>query len=124
MKKLVKKLNEAAKAYYSENENIMTDYEYDRLYDKLKKMEEETGIVLPESPTLRIGYEVVSSLPKHTHKYPALSLEKTKIPEELVKWANGQATVLSWKEDGLTLVATYSNGKLISAATRGNGKQI
>ena len=121
MKKLVKKLNEAAKAYYSENENIMTDYEYDRLYDKLKKMEEETGIVLPESPTLRIGYEVVSSLPKHTHKYPALSLEKTKIPEELVKWANGKATVLSWKEDGLTLVATYSNGKQISAATRGNG---
>ena len=122
MEKLVNKLNEAAKNYYSESEiTKMSDHEYDRLYDELVAMEKETGVVLPDSPTLRVGYAVVSGLKKITHKYPALSLDKTKDPLVLVKWAEEKETVLSWKEDGLTLVATYLDGELESAVTRGNG---
>lgn len=122
MKQLVKKLNEAARNYYSELEvTKMPDREYDMLYDKLVAMEKESGIVLPDSPTLRVGYVVVSGLKKVEHKYPALSLDKTKDPAVLVKWADGKETVLSWKEDGLTLVASHQNGKLVSAVTRGNG---
>jgi DNA ligase (NAD+) len=122
MEKLVNKLNEAAKNYYSESEvTKMSDHEYDRLYDELVAMEKETGVVLSDSPTLRVGYAVVSGLKKITHKYPALSLDKTKDPQVLVKWADEKETVLSWKEDGLTLVATYLNGELESAVTRGNG---
>lgn len=122
MEKLVNKLNEAAKNYYSESEiTKMSDHEYDRLYDELVAMEKETGVVLPDSPTLRVGYAVVSGLKKITHKYPALSLDKTKDPQVLVKWADEKETVLSWKEDGLTLVATYLDGELESAVTRGNG---
>lgn len=122
MKQLVKKLNEAARNYYSELEvTKMSDREYDMLYDKLVAMEKESGVVLPDSPTLRVGYVVVSGLKKAEHKYPALSLDKTKDPAVLVKWADGKETVLSWKEDGLTLVASYQDGKLVSAVTRGNG---
>lgn len=101
MEKLVNKLNEAAKNYYSESEvTKMSDHEYDRLYDELVAMEKETGVVLSDSPTLRVGYAVVSGLKKITHKYPALSLDKTKDPQVLVKWADEKETVLSWKEDG------------------------
>lgn len=122
MKQLVKKLNEAARNYYFESEvTRMSDREYDMLYDKLVAMEKESGVVLPDSPTLRVGYVVVSGLKKVEHTYPALSLDKTKDPAVLVKWADGKETVLSWKEDGLTLVASYQDGKLVSAVTRGNG---
>ena len=121
MEKLVKRLNEAAKAYYSGKGEIMTDKEYDALYDQLVAMEKETGVILPDSPTQRVGYAVVTSLPKVTHEYPALSLDKTKLVPELVSWANGKETVLSWKCDGLTLQATYNQGRLKSAVTRGNG---
>lgn len=122
MKNLVRKLNEAAKAYYSGHESIMSDKEYDALYDELLKMEKETGIVLPDSPTQRVGFRVVSELKKITHEYSALSLDKTKDREELKKWLGAQIGVLSWKLDGLTAVATYDNGHLIRLVTRGNGE--
>lgn len=121
MENLVKKLNEAAKAYYSGHESIMSDKEYDELYAELQEMEQASGVVLPDSPTLRVGYEVVSELSKVTHEYPALSLDKTKDKEELKKWLGAQVGVLSWKLDGLTAVATWDNGKLTSLVTRGNG---
>lgn len=121
MENLVKKLNEAAKAYYSGHESIMSDKEYDELYAELQEMEQASGVVLPDSPTLRVGYEVVSELSKVTHEYPALSLNKTKDKEELKKWLGAQVGVLSWKLDGLTAVATWDNGKLTSLVTRGNG---
>ena len=121
MENLVKKLNEAAKAYYSGHESTMSDKEYDELYAKLQKMEQETGIILPDSPTQRVGYEVVSALSKVQHEYPALSLDKTKDKEELKKWLGEQVGVLSWKLDGLTAIATWDNGKLTSLVTRGNG---
>lgn len=122
MKNLVRKLNEAAKAYYSGHESIMSDKEYDALYDELLKMEKETGIVLPDSPTQRVGFRVVSELKKITHEYSALSLDKTKDREALKKWLGAQIGVLSWKLDGLTAVATYDNGHLIRLVTRGNGE--
>ena len=121
MKTLIQKLNMAAKAYYSEGESIMSDKEYDALYDKLVQMERETGIVLPDSPTRRVGYEVVSSLPKVEHEVPALSLDKTKDVENLKKWMEKRICNISWKMDGLTAVATYRNGRLRSLVTRGNG---
>lgn len=122
MENLVKKLNEAAKAYYSGHESIMSDKEYDELYAELQRMEQETGVVLPDSPTHRVGYEVVSELLKVKHEYPALSLDKTKDREELKKWLGEHIGILSWKLDGLTAVATYDNGKLVSLVTRGNGE--
>lgn len=121
MENLVKKLNEAAKAYYSGHESTMSDKEYDELYAELQKMEQETGIVLPDSPTQRVGYEVVSTLPKVQHEYPALSLDKTKDVQELKKWLGYKNGILSWKCDGLTAVATWDNGRLTSLVTRGNG---
>lgn len=126
MDQLVKKLNEAAKAYYSESDNIMSDKEYDELYDQLKKMEEVLGIVLPNSPTKRVGYEVVSSLEKVTHEYPALSLDKTKEVSQLKKWLGDKTCIVTPKMDGLTLVLTYEpisdeKSVLKSAVTRGNG---
>lgn len=121
MENLVKKLNEAAKAYYSGHESTMSDKEYDELYAELQRMEQETGVVLPDSPTHRVGYEVVSELLKVKHEYPALSLDKTKDREELKKWLGEHIGILSWKLDGLTAVATYNNGSLVSLVTRGNG---
>lgn len=121
MENLVKKLNEAAKAYYSGHESIMSDKEYDELYAELQEMEKASGVVLPDSPTQRVGYEVVSALPKVQHEYPALSLDKTKDVQELKKWLGYKNGILSWKCDGLTAVATWDNGHLTSLVTRGNG---
>ena len=121
MENLIKELNEAAKAYYSGHESAMSDKEYDELYAELQRMEQETGIVLSDSPTQRVGYEVVSTLPKVQHEYPALSLDKTKDVQELKKWLGYKNGILSWKCDGLTAIATWDNGHLTSLATRGNG---
>lgn len=122
IKELVKTLNEAAKAYYSEGTEIMTNYEYDKLYDELLQLESETGYVMSDSPTVRVGYEVLSELPKERHEKPMLSLDKTKEPAVLVDWVKNQKALLSWKLDGLTIVLTYENGKLSKAVTRGNGE--
>lgn len=121
MKELVKKLNEAAKAYYQEDREIMSNREYDALYDQLKQMEAETGIVLADSPTVNVGYEAVDALPKETHESPMLSLDKTKERETLRAFIGTNPTLLSWKMDGLTIVLTYENGELRKAVTRGNG---
>ncbi len=122
IKELVKVLNEASKAYYMDDVEIMSNLEYDALYDELCKLEAETGMVLANSPTQKVGYEVVSSLPKEAHPQPMLSLDKTKDPEVLRDWLNGKEGVLSWKMDGLTVVLTYENGELVKAVTRGNGE--
>ena len=121
MKELVQQLSEAAKAYYQESREIMSNYEYDRLYDELLALEKETGTVLSGSPTQRVGYEVLSELPKEAHERPMLSLDKTKSVEDLVSWLGGQTALLSWKLDGLTVVLTYRGGELFKAVTRGNG---
>lgn len=121
MKELVKKLNEAAKAYYREDREIMSNREYDALYDQLEQMEAETGIVLADSPTVNVGYEAVDALPKETHESPMLSLDKTKERETLRAFIGTNPTLLSWKMDGLTIVLTYENGELQKAVTRGNG---
>ncbi|NLK64493.1 MAG: NAD-dependent DNA ligase LigA [Tissierellia bacterium] len=122
MKEKIKLLNEANKAYYQEDREIMSNYEYDKLYDELKKMEEETGIVLSNSPTLKVGYELLSSLPKERHEKAMLSLDKTKEVSVLKDWLGEKTGMLSWKLDGLTIVMTYEGGKLIKAVTRGNGE--
>jgi len=122
MKELVSRLNAAAKAYYQENREIMSNYEYDRLYDELLELEKETGIVLSNSPTVKVGYELLSSLPKETHEQPMLSLDKTKEISTLIQWLGNMKGILSWKLDGLTIVLTYSGGKLLKAVTRGNGE--
>lgn len=119
---LVNLLNKARYAYEQEDEEIMSNYEYDKLYDELKALEEETGTILNNSPTVNVGYEVVSDLPKKTHQTPMLSLEKTKERDELIAFLNGREGVLSWKLDGLTVVLTYDNGVLTEAVTRGNGE--
>lgn len=121
MKELVKKLNEVAKAYYQEDREIMSNREYDALYDQLEQMEAETGIVLADSPTVNVGYEAVDALPKETHESPMLSLDKTKERETLRAFIGTNPTLLSWKMDGLTIVLTYENGELQKAVTRGNG---
>lgn len=122
MLQLVEKLNEAAKAYYATDKEIMTNLEYDALYDRLEALEKETGTVLSNSPTQRVGYEVLSELPKMAHASPMLSLDKTKEPNTLRSWLNRHEGVLSWKLDGLTIVLTYRDGQLIQAVTRGNGE--
>jgi DNA ligase (NAD+) len=122
IKELVELLNKAGKSYYSEGQEIMSNYEYDALYDELKKLEEETGCVLSSSPTVNVGYEVLSELPKERHDSPMLSLDKTKDREALRDWLGEQKGVLSWKLDGLTIVLTYEDGKLSKAVTRGNGE--
>lgn len=122
MQELVQQLNHAAAVYYQGTDEIMSNYEYDRLYDELSSLEKETGIILAGSPTQRVGYEVLSELPKETHAAPMLSLDKTKSVEELAAWLNDQQGLLSWKMDGLTIVLTYENGKLHKAVTRGNGQ--
>ena len=122
IKYLVDTLNKAAKAYYAEDREIMSNREYDALYDELQSLEQETGIVLTNSPTVSVGYEAVDELPKERHESPMLSLGKTKSREELRDWLQGKAAILSWKLDGLTIVLTYRDGKLVKAVTRGNGE--
>ena len=122
MKELVSLLNKASRAYYQEAQEIMSNYEYDRLYDELKKLEDELGITLSNSPTVNVGYEVVSELPKERHESPMLSLDKTKEVEELKNFVGDQKVLMSWKMDGLTVVLTYRDGKLYKAVTRGNGE--
>ncbi len=122
IKYLTDKLNEAAKAYYAEDREIMSNLEYDKLYDELTALEAETGVVLANSPTVRVGYEAVEELPKERHESPMLSLDKTKDREALKEWLQGNPAVLSWKLDGLTIVLTYYEGKLAKAVTRGNGE--
>lgn len=122
MKELIELLNEASKAYYQESREIMPNYEYDRLYDELSALEKETGITLSTSPTVRVGYEVLSDLPKEKHPDKMLSLDKTKDVEQLASWLGAQKGVLSWKLDGLTIVLTYEDGRLAKAVTRGNGE--
>lgn len=121
MKELVKILREAGKAYYQESREIMSNLEYDKLYDELLELEKETGTVFANSPTQNVGYEVISELPKVVHEKPMLSLDKTKSTEELASWLGGQQGILSWKLDGLTIVLTYREGRLYQAVTRGNG---
>lgn len=121
IKELTAKLNEAAKVYYSGTDEIMSNYEYDRLYDELAALEKETGIVLAGSPTNRVGYETLGSLPKEEHEMPMLSLDKTKSVEALADFAGEHKSILSWKLDGLTVVVTYREGRLYKAVTRGNG---
>ena len=122
MKELVSLLNKASRAYYQEAQEIMSNYEYDRLYDELKDLEDELGITLSNSPTVNVGYEVVSELPKERHESPMLSLDKTKEVEELKDFVGDQKVLMSWKMDGLTVVLTYRDGKLYKAVTRGNGE--
>ena len=114
-------LNKAAKAYYQENRELITNQEYDSLYDELEKLEKETGIVLSSSPTVNVGYEVLSGLPKERHPSPMLSLDKTKEIDALRGWLGDHEGLLSWKLDGLTTVLTYENGRLEKAVTRGDG---
>lgn len=122
MKDKIEILNEAARAYYQEDREIMPNIEYDRLYDELIELEKETGIVLSNSPTINVGYEVLSNLPKEQHEKQMLSLDKTKEVPALKEWLGTQTGLLSWKLDGLTIVLTYEGGNLIKAVTRGNGE--
>lgn len=121
MEQLVQTLRAAARAYYQESRELMSNYEYDALYDELEQLEKKTGIVLAGSPTQRVGYEVVSELPKEEHPAPMLSLDKTKDVAALQSWLGVQPAILSWKLDGLTVVLTYEGGHLAKAVTRGNG---
>ncbi len=121
MKELVSILNRAGKAYYVENQEIMSNLEYDRLYDELLSLEKETGTVLSSSPTQHVGYEAVDRLPKERHEKPMLSLDKTKDREALRAFIGDRKTLVSWKLDGLTVVLTYEDGGLAKAVTRGNG---
>ena len=122
MKELIEVLDKAAKAYYADSAEIMSNAEYDELYDELENLEKETGIVLAGSLTKKVGYEVLSSLPKKAHKEPRLSLAKTKEVAELESFLGDKEGILMWKLDGLTIVLTYENGELIEALTRGNGE--
>lgn len=122
MKQLIELLNEAGKAYYQENREIMSNREYDELYDELVALEKETNTVFANSPTIHVGYELLTELEKETHESPMLSLDKTKDVEALAQWLGNQEGILSWKLDGLTIVLTYEDGKLKKAVTRGNGQ--
>lgn len=122
MRELTALLNKASEAYYAKDEEIMSNFEYDRLYDELTVLEKETGVIFADSPTVKVGYEAVDELPKERHETPMLSLAKTKSREELQDWLNGKKGLLSWKLDGLTIVLTYRDGKLEKAVTRGNGE--
>ena len=121
MKELAEKLDKAAREYYQNDREIMSNLEYDRMYDELQDLERETGTVLANSPTISVGYEAVEQLPKEEHESPMLSLDKTKDREALRSFMGGHKTLLSWKLDGLTIVLTYENGQLQKAVTRGNG---
>ena len=122
IKDLVEQLNAASESYYAKDQEIMSNYEYDKLYDELVELEKETGVTLANSPTVNVGYEAVDELPKERHESPMLSLGKTKSREELRDWLQGNPAILSWKLDGLTIVLTYREGKLAKAVTRGNGE--
>lgn len=122
MRELVNRLNEAAAVYYQGTDEIMSNLEYDKLYDELVSLEKETGVILSASPTQKVGYEVLSELPKETHSAPMLSLDKTKDVGALTDWLGNQSGLLSWKMDGLTIVLTYEKGSLSKAVTRGNGQ--
>lgn len=122
IKDLVQQLNAASESYYAKDREIMSNYEYDKLYDELVELEKETGVTLADSPTVTVGYEAVDELPKERHESPMLSLGKTKSREELREWLQGNPALLSWKLDGLTIVLTYREGKLAKAVTRGNGE--
>lgn len=120
MRQLTDRLNQASDAYYNGREEMMTDYEWDAMFDRLKKLEQETGTILPDSPTHNVSADTTAG-EKEAHEFPALSLAKTKKPEDLVKWAEGRPIWLSWKLDGLTLVVTYDHGHLHKVVTRGDG---
>lgn len=122
IKELIEILNKAGESYYSKGVEIMSNYEYDKLYDELAALEKQTGCVLSNSPTINVGYEVLSELPKERHESPMLSLDKTKDVAALESWLGSQKGILSWKLDGLTVVLTYNHGKLEKAVTRGNGE--
>ncbi len=122
MKELIRILQDASKAYYAQDREIMSNYDYDKYYDELVALEETSGIVMADSPTVKVGYEAVEELPKERHEKQMLSLGKTKDREELKSWLGDQKGILSWKMDGLTIVLTYLDGKLIKAVTRGNGE--
>lgn len=122
IKELIEILSQANKAYYQDAKEIMTNFDYDRLYDELKQLEQETGVVMANSPTIHVGYEVVSQLPKEQHESPMLSLDKTKEVGTLAEFAGDRNCLLSWKLDGLTVVLTYEKGSLAKAVTRGNGQ--
>ncbi|OPX44164.1 DNA ligase [Ruminiclostridium hungatei] len=122
MKEKIEILNQAAKAYYMEDREIMPNIEYDRLYDELVELEKEAGVVLSNSPTIHVGYEVLSNLPKERHETTMLSLDKTKEVPALKEWLGNRKGVLSWKLDGLTIVLTYEGGNLVKAVTRGSGE--
>ena len=120
MKELIDILNRASAVYYQGKDEIMSNFEYDKLYDELVSLEKESGLVLAGSPTQKVGYEILSELPKQTHPSPMLSLDKTKQVNELESWLGDKEGLLSWKMDGLTVVLTYENGQLLNAVTRGN----
>lgn len=121
MEELVARLNDAARVYYQESNEIMSNQEYDMLYDELEALEKELGITLSNSPTVNVGYQVVSGLPKENHPRPMLSLDKTKSVDDLKQWLGDKEGLLSWKLDGLTIVLTYEDGRLAKAVTRGDG---
>lgn len=121
MKELAETLNQASRAYYQEDREIMSNLQYDQLYEELEKLERQTGITLANSPTVSVGYEALEELPKETHETPMLSLDKTKDVEALRSFIGEHPVLLSWKLDGLTIVLTYENGELSKAVTRGNG---
>jgi len=121
MRALVGQLDQASRSYYQENQEIMSNFEYDQLYDELVALEEQTGTILAGSPTQKVGYELLTQLPKEEHAYPMLSLDKTKDQEALSQWLKDQEGILSYKLDGLTIVLTYEEGQLLKAVTRGNG---
>ena len=120
MRQLVDQLNRASDAYYNGRGELMTDYEWDAMFDQLRRLEQETGMVLPDSPTHKVSADTTAGQ-KEAHEFPALSLAKTKKEEDLVKWADGRPIWLSWKLDGLTLVVTYDDGRLTKVVTRGDG---
>lgn len=122
MKELIHILSEASKAYYQENRELMSNFEYDKLYDELLELEKETDTVLADSPSIHVGYELLTSLEKEPHSSPMLSLDKTKEVGQLEEWLGDQKGLLSWKLDGLTIVLTYQEGVLLKAVTRGNGE--
>ena len=122
IRELTELLNKASKSYYTDNTEIMSNYEYDALYDELESLEQETGFIMANSPTQNVGYETAQQLVKEAHETPALSLDKTKDPLVLADFLGGHKGLLSWKLDGLTIVVTYENGKLSKAVTRGNGE--
>ena len=121
MKELINLLNKASMLYYQKSTPMMTDYEYDKLYDELVSLEKETNMVFSNSPTINVEPTVSTELEKTTHPHPMLSLSKTKNPDDLVSFIGNKEGLLSWKLDGLTIVLTYENGKLVSGVTRGNG---